>query len=60
MNEQNQAEQQLLTLKARIFDMNEQLETQNKMLQQVAEKLGYAGNSFEEMLSQIPEVVESE
>lgn len=57
MNEQTQQQAQLDTLKVRLFDTNEQLVEQSKMLDAIVQKLKFQGSSFDELLQLIPEGV---
>lgn len=57
MNEQAQQQAQLDSLKVRLFDTNEQLVEQSKMLDAIVQKLKFQGSSFDELLQLIPEGV---
>ena len=57
-NEQlNRANQTITELKARLYDAAGQLEQQTSMMGVLAEKIGFKGQTFEELLKAVDEIV---
>lgn len=59
MTKQDQAQQlevQVVNLKARLYDAGEQLNLLNEFITQVAQRVSFKGQSYEELLQAIPEV----
>ena len=59
MNEQNQEQQlqnQVIALKARLFDAQENIQQMNDFVGKVAQKVSFEGQSIEELLERIPPV----
>tara|TARA_Y100001951_G_C11282991_1_gene266650 strand:+ start:76 stop:288 length:213 start_codon:yes stop_codon:yes gene_type:complete len=55
MNEQmQQAQAQMIQLKARIFDLMEEAKSRDELLGAIAQKVGFKGQSASELLEAIP------